>query len=84
MARSRSRGRARTTKEKPARSVKSSRRAPAPAAEVEVVEEAGGATWEAGVAVATFLLLLVALLLIDKEMGTHYGEGQLFTYESSE
>ena len=84
MARSRSRGRARTTKEKPARSVKSSRRAPAPAAEVEVVEEAGGATWEAGVAVATFLLLLVAMLLVDAEMGKS-GEGQLFnSYEAPE
>ena len=79
----RSRSRAGAAKKKPAaRAVRSSSARPAreaeAEAEVEVVEESAGPSWEAGVAVATFLALLMALILLDKHMGTAYGEGFLF------
>lgn len=65
------------------RSVKTAKRAAAPA-EVEVVEEAGGASWADGVAVATFLALIVALIMLDADMGKNFGEGKLFGYEAEE
>jgi len=46
--------------------------------EVEVVEEAGGLDLEAGIGVVTFLLLIVALVLVDYEMGKHMAAGILF------
>jgi uncharacterized integral membrane protein len=46
--------------------------------EVEVVEEKAGATWEAGVAILTALLLIVAILMVDYELGTSYGGGVFF------
>ena len=54
----------------------SSRRAAAD--DVEVVEEAGGMDLDAGIGIVTFLLLVVALVLIDYEMGTNMGAGFLF------
>lgn len=74
MARSRSRAKKAPKK---SRSVRSTSHREEPA-EVEVVEEGRGATWEAGVAVATFLALLVALILLDKFRGGSYGDGVLF------
>lgn len=65
------------------RSVKTAKRSAAPA-EVEVVEEAGGASWADGVAVATFLAILVALIMLDADMGKNFGEGKLFSYEAEE
>ena len=46
--------------------------------EIEVVEEAGGMDWETGVCLITALLLVVALLLVDYEMGQNLGGGVLF------
>jgi len=65
---------------------KSSRRATSPrvqkAAVVEPVavevEEQGGPTWEAGVAILTTLLLIAAILFTDYHVGVHYGEGMFF------
>ena len=46
--------------------------------EVEVVEEAeNGASWEAGVAVLTGVILLAACLVVDYGLGA-YGEGLFF------
>lgn len=50
----------------------------AAADEVEVVEEAGGMDLDAGLGIVTFLLLIVALVLVDYEMGKHMAEGFLF------
>lgn len=48
-------------------------------ATAEVVEDAGGgATWEAGVAFATFIALLVALILLDMHMSASFDAGKLF------
>jgi hypothetical protein len=53
-------------------------RAPAvAAAEVEIVEEAGGAGVETAIAIFTFLALVVAFLMIDKVLGT-YDTGLFF------
>ena len=80
MAKSRNRGGKGGRSAQPSRSVRSSsgggRRADA--GEAEVVEEAVGATWEAGVAFATFLALLVALILLDMHMSESFGAGKLF------
>jgi non-canonical (house-cleaning) NTP pyrophosphatase len=46
-------------------------------AEVEVVEESGGMGLEGGVAIATTVLLLVAILFVDKHLGS-YGSGMFF------
>ena len=46
--------------------------------EVEVVEEAGGLDLDAGVGIVTCLLLIVALVLVDYEMGVNMGAGILF------
>jgi hypothetical protein len=58
------------------RASSSSRRAAAD--DVEVVEEAGGMDLDAGVGIITCLLLIVALVLVDYEMGTNLGAGILF------
>jgi len=55
-----------------------SRKAAAPAAEVEVVEESSGMTIDDGIPIITTLLLLVAILMTDYVLGTHYGEGLFF------
>jgi hypothetical protein len=65
---------------------KSSRRATSPRAQKTVavepdvveVEEQGGASWEAGVAIVTTLLLLAAILFTDYHIGAHYGAGMFF------
>lgn len=68
-----------------ARATKStSRKSKAPAAaDVEVVEEAGGLGIEDGVVLGTFLALLIAFVLIDKARGS-YGEGLFFTGDQAE
>lgn len=50
----------------------------ASAADVEVVEEAGGMDLDTGVGIVTTLLLIAALLLVDYELGKHLGEGMFF------
>jgi hypothetical protein len=50
----------------------------APEAEVEVVEESKGMGWEGGVAIITTILLLVAILMTDYDLGKHYGTGMFF------
>jgi len=77
MARSRSRG-AGARKGGEARSSKSKKKAAPAAAEVEVVEEAGGMTIDDGIPMVTTLILLVAIVLTDYVLGTHYGEGLFF------
>ena len=47
------------------------------AAEVEVVEEGGGSGIDAGIAVATCIMLVVALLFVDAHLG-RYGAGMFF------
>ena len=81
MARSRSR-----TSSRPSRSSKgagerqASSKSPRskPAAEIEVVEEGGGMGIDDGIAIITTIVLLVAVLLVDYELGTNYGEGMVF------
>jgi len=50
----------------------------AKASDVEVVEEAGGMDLDTGVGIVTALLLILALLLVDYELGKTLGEGMLF------
>ena len=47
-------------------------------AEVEVVEEKKGMGWEGGVAIVTTIILLVALLCVDYDLGHKYGAGMFF------
>ena len=47
-------------------------------AEVEVVSEDSGMGFEAGVAIVTAVILLVAVLMVDYDRGANYGEGMLF------
>jgi hypothetical protein len=47
------------------------------AAEVEVVEEAAGMDLGTGLGIVTAFLLVVALVLVDYEMGKHLGAGIL-------
>ncbi len=47
-------------------------------AEVDIVEEAPGMGWESGVAIITALMLLVAILLVDYQLGRDYGAGAFF------
>lgn len=83
MARSRSRSsaggsrRATPSRQTKATSRKKAAAAPA-AAEPEIVEEARGAGIETGIAVFTFLSLLVGILLLDHMLGTSYGRGVFF------
>ena len=44
---------------------------PAVAAEVEVVEESGGSGIDAGIAIMTFILLLVAILFVDAHLARY-------------
>ena len=46
--------------------------------EVEVVEEKRGMGWEGGVAIITTIVLLVAILCIDYDLGNKYGTGMFF------
>jgi len=48
------------------------------AVEVEVVEEKKGMGWEGGVAIVTTILLLIAVLCVDWDLGHKYGEGMFF------
>jgi hypothetical protein len=45
--------------------------------EVEVVEESGGSGIDAGIAVMTSILLLVAILFVDAHLA-RYGKGMFF------
>jgi hypothetical protein len=56
----------------------SRRSARAESVEVEVVEEESGIGFEAGVAIVTTLVLLVAFLMVDYDRGKNYGEGLMF------
>ena len=47
-------------------------------AEVEVVEEKKGMGWEGGVAIVTTILLVVAVLCVDYDLGAKYGAGMFF------
>jgi hypothetical protein len=77
MARSRSRSGGGAKKKGADRQAKS-RKAAAPVAEVEVVEEEGGMSIDDGIPIITGLLLLVAFVLVDYVLGVHYGEGMFF------
>ena len=56
-----------------------SRKQEAPAtASVEVVEEGKDLGLDDGIAIVTALLILVAILLVDYDLGTHYGRGVFF------
>jgi len=68
--------RSRTQSTRPARS--SSSKAAPRKAQVEVVEESNGGGLDAGVAIITTILLIAGFILLDKELGNHYGEGALF------
>ena len=46
--------------------------------DVEVVEEAGGMDLDTGVGIVTTLLLILALVLLDYELGKSLGAGILF------
>ncbi|MAE27654.1 MAG: hypothetical protein QF724_01940 [Planctomycetota bacterium] len=78
MARSRSRTSSRSDKGAGARQARSKSTRSKPAAEVEVVEEGGGMGIDDGIAIITTIVLLVAVLLVDYELGTNYGEGMFF------
>ena len=47
-------------------------------AEVEIVEASDTSTWEAGVAIATCIALVAALLVLDSHNGSHLGRGVIF------
>ena len=74
----RSRGRSTRAAKKPARQPKAKSKKPAaPAAEVEVVEEAKGETVDGGIVIITSVVLLAAILFVDKLLA-RYGEGVFF------
>ena len=52
---------------------------PVEPAEIEVVEESAGMGVEAGVGIVTFIVLLVALLMVDYDRGLNYGDGAVFS-----
>jgi len=54
-----------------------SKKAAAPATEVEVVEERGGDGIDTGIAVITGILLLLAILFVDAHLG-RYDSGMFF------
>ena len=83
MARSRSRSTSRSTRASKAsgggdRKARSKSTRSAPVAEIEVVEEGGGMGIDDGIALVTTLVLMAAVLLVDYELGTHYGGGMFF------
>ncbi len=57
---------------------RSRKAAPAPALEVEVVEEEKGLGIDEGLIILTTLVFLAAVLVTDYALGTHYGEGLFF------
>ena len=78
-SRSRSSGSSRrATSRAPSRSSSRASGRRAAADDVEVVEEAGGMDLDAGVGIVTFVLLIVALVLVDYEMGQNMAAGILF------
>jgi hypothetical protein len=78
MARSRSRGAGARKGGGESRSTKSKKKAAPAVAEVEVVEESAGLSIDDGIPMVTTLVLLVAILVTDYVLGTHYGEGLFF------
>ena len=73
--------RSRTQAKRPARASRSkatSRKATPRKAQVEVVEEADGGGFDAGIAIITTILLVAAFIFLDKQLGQDYGEGFLF------
>ena len=78
MARSRSRGAGARKGGGESRSTKSRKKAAPAVAEVEVVEESAGLSIDDGIPMVTTLVLLVAILVTDYVLGTHYGEGLFF------
>ena len=74
MARSRSRSKGRAPR---AKSRKSGSAPPPAAAEVEIVEDEKGLGVEDGIVICTAVLLVVACLLVDMDMGK-YGKGIFF------
>lgn len=46
--------------------------------EVDVVDEPGGMDLDTGIGIVTLVLLVVALVLVDFEMGKHMAAGFLF------
>jgi hypothetical protein len=46
--------------------------------EVEVADEEGGPGWETGVAILTGVLLLMAILIVDFNLGKNYDAGVFF------
>ncbi len=86
MARSRSRGAGARKGGGESRSTKSKKKAAPAVAEVEVVEEIDpdlvvpdpGLSIDDGIPMVTTLVLLVAILVTDYVLGTHYGEGLFF------
>ncbi len=75
MAKRRTSGRA-AAKAQP-RTPKAKSKKPAPAAEVEVVEEAGGEGIDTGIVVITSIILVVAFVFVDQLRGV-FGEGMFF------
>ncbi len=73
-----SRSRSGASKRPAARSSSSKASAAPRKAQVEVVEEAGSGSYDAGIAIITTLILVAAFFVLDYELGTHYGEGALF------
>ncbi len=57
---------------------KSRKSAPAPVAEVEVVEEKKGMGIDDGLPILTTIILIVAFFFVDYVRGTNYGEGLFF------
>jgi hypothetical protein len=51
---------------------------------VEVVEENNGGGVDAAIAIFTMILLVAGFLMLDYELGKHYGAGALFadSYEA--
>lgn len=81
MAKSRSRGASRKAAPKRQPSATSRKKAPAGGAgastEIEVVEEAPGMGVDGGIAVITCIVLVVACVLLDAQLGK-YGAGMFF------
>jgi hypothetical protein len=46
--------------------------------EVEVVDESGGMDLDTGIGIVTCVLLIIALVLVDYDMGKHMAAGFLF------
>ncbi len=46
--------------------------------EVEVVEVKKGMGWEGGMAIITTIVLIIAILCVDKDLGSKFGAGMFF------